>query len=76
MERYKGQDNHHSGVRAYELLTDGIKLQFQDYSTYLYDYQKPGKYHVEQMKRLAREGSGLTTYVNQHVRENYKQKLS
>ena len=75
MERYKGQDDHNSGVRGYELLPEGIKLQFQDYSTYLYDYEKPGRHEVEEMKRLAKSGSGLTTYVNQHVRENYKRKL-
>jgi len=75
MERYKGQDSHHSGVRAYEPLPDGIILQFQDYRKYLYDNDKPGKQHVEEMKRLAKAGSGLTTYVNQHVRDNYKRKL-
>lgn len=75
MERYKGQDDHSSGVRAYELLPDGIKLQFQDYRSYLYDYEKPGKHHVEEMKRLAQAGSGLTTYINQHVRKNYKKQL-
>lgn len=75
MEQYKGQNDHHTGVRAYEMLPDGIILEFQDHSKYLYNYEKPGKHHVEEMKRLAKTGSGLTTYVNQHVRENFKRKL-
>lgn len=75
MQQYKGQNDHHAGVRAYEMLPDGIILEFQDHRTYLYNYEKPGKHHVEEMKRLAEAGSGLTTYVNQQVRENYCRKL-
>lgn len=75
MERYKGQDDHDSGVIAYELLPDGIILLYKTYRKYLYDYDKPGKVHVEEMKKLAKAGSGLTKYVNQHVRENYKREL-
>jgi hypothetical protein len=42
---------------------------------YSYDATKPGTKHVDAMKRLALAGEGLTTYVNQHVRENYAAKL-
>jgi hypothetical protein len=57
-------------------LSDGIILQFNYKDGYLYDYSKPGKEHVEQMKILAEQGEGLTTYVNQNVRDNYRKKLN
>jgi hypothetical protein len=50
----------------------GIILEFRYKDLYLYDYTKPDKKHVEQMKILAESGKGSTTYVNQNVRENYK----
>ena len=64
------------GITGYEILPDGIILEFNYKDEYLYDYSKPGKEHVEQMKILAERGEGLTTYVNQHVRGNYKKKVN
>lgn len=72
MQPYK---NKRSGIKGFEIHESNIILQFQDGGGYLYDYEKPGKKHVEQMKRLALKGKDLATYVNQHVRENYKAKL-
>jgi len=66
----------HGGITAYQFVPNGIILQFKHRELYLYDDSRPGKNHVEQMKALAKKGRGLTTYVNQHVRENYKRKLS
>jgi hypothetical protein len=74
MKRYESRSGN-AGVIAYDLLPDAIILQFQDDTKYLYTHKKPGKEHVAQMKLLAAEGKGLTTYVNQHVRENYEKKL-
>ena len=74
MEKYKGISGNY-GVTAYKILKDSIILQFQYKDLYLYDYEKPGKHHVERMKILAEKGKGLTTYVNQNVRENYREKL-
>ncbi|MEJ7680018.1 MAG: hypothetical protein WKG06_19600 [Segetibacter sp.] len=54
---------------------NGIILEFKDGRTYLYNYRKPGKRDVENMKILVLSGSGLTTYVNQHVRDNYYKRL-
>ena len=73
MEKYRDLSGN-SGVTAYEFLEDGIVLQFGGEEFYLYDYLKPGKDHVENMKVLAEKGVGLTTYVNQNVRENYRRK--
>ena len=73
MEKYRDLSGN-SGVTAYESLEDGIVLQFGGEEFYLYDYLKPGKDLVENMKVLAEKGVGLTTYVNQNVRENYRRK--
>jgi hypothetical protein len=72
MTRYKS--DHESGVVAYHTDENSITVQFQDDSVYLYDHQKPGAAHVKEMKLLAKEGAGLSTYISQHVRENYKRK--
>jgi hypothetical protein len=69
MEKYKGLEN--GGVSAYQISDDAIILKFKDGRIYSYNYVKPGKEQVEEMKKLAINGSGLTTYVNQNVRSNY-----
>lgn len=56
-------------------MLNGIILQFKYKEPHLYDEEKPGKYHIEQMKNLAQKGKRLTIYVNQHIRDNYKEKL-
>ncbi|TDH26415.1 hypothetical protein EXU57_09970 [Segetibacter sp. 3557_3] len=74
MKRYKGSGN--VGVYAYDVVPNGIILQFVDGSKYLYDSSAPGKTHIREMLRLAEKGQGLTTYINQHVRGNYKTRLN
>ena len=69
MQKYRGSET--GGVSAYEILEDSIILTFKDGRTYLYDYATPGKEQVENMKKLAIGGTGLTTYINQYVRDNY-----
>lgn len=64
-----------SGVTAYKIGTDYINVQFQDEDIYVYSYSRPGRIHVENMKRLATSGRGLGTYINQHVRTLYAHKL-
>lgn len=74
-ERYQDKAGD-SGVAAYEILPDGIVLEFKvDGRRYLYSYAKPGKEHVEEMKVLAKAGKGLATYVNRFVRDNYELRL-
>ena len=61
-----------SGVRAYALLPGSILLRFaDDRYIYLYDDVEPGAADVEAMHERAEAGSGLATYVNQHVRNRY-----
>ncbi|OCX53438.1 hypothetical protein BEL04_03820 [Mucilaginibacter sp. PPCGB 2223] len=75
MHTYKNEAEN-SGVSAYEIGTDFIIIEFEDTNRYLYTYQSTGKEHIEQMKILAITGQGLATYINQHVREHYAEKLT
>ena len=61
-----------SGVCFFETGKDFIKVWFEkEKSPYLYNYRKPGKKHIEKMKLFAKKGLGLSTYISQHVKENY-----
>jgi len=73
MQQYSG-DEHDTGVAAYNLDADSITVLFKEGWYYLYDAKKPGIGHVKKMKELAKQGSGLSTYISQHVRENYQKK--
>ena len=57
MERY--QSSHPSGVSYFKTGDDYIIIEFTDKRKYLYNYEKPGKQHVEKMKRLAVKGKDL-----------------
>ena len=74
MKKYKGISGV-AGVDTYSIRRDHIYIKFKTGPTYIYDYDKPGKAAVEDMKRLAKLGKGLTTYINQYVRDNYAVKL-
>jgi hypothetical protein len=73
MEPYRNLSGN-SGVEAFEIHDESIVVRFTGGLTYLYDCVRPGRLHVEQMKRLAREGRGLSTYISQHVREAFARK--
>ena len=72
MERYRNAGGD-SGVYAYEIGLDFIKVKFSGTSrTYTYSYGgKAGPRHVDNMKLLARSGSGLNSYINKHVKYLY-----
>lgn len=71
MERYRNTGSD-SGVVAYEIGSDYIRVQFSGTSRiYTYSYRKAGSNHVENMKQLARSGSGLNSYINRHVKNLY-----
>jgi hypothetical protein len=73
MERYRnlGKD---SGIDAYEIGSDFIKVRFKDIKVYTYTYGSAGQYHIEKMKSLAQRGSGLNQYINLHVKNKYASK--
>jgi hypothetical protein len=75
MKRYANLDGR-CGVLEFEIGPDWILLRFRDRpELYLYNRDKPGIGKVLQMKRLALAGRGLTTFVNQRVRDNYAERI-
>jgi len=68
-------NGHDAGVVAYEIGKDNISIKFRDGSVYLYTNKSAGAAAIADMKALAKKGEGLTTYINQHVREHYQTKL-
>ena len=75
MQRYKNQSGK-SAIRAYEIYEKSIVIEFRYAGKYLYNYDQPGPEHVEEMKRLAVEGKGLSTYITQNVRKLFAKKLT
>jgi len=65
-----------TGVVHYEAFKDAIELTFRDGWIYHYSTRKIASHHIKEMKRLAMNGKGLTTYVNQHeeVKHDYDRK--
>ncbi|MEZ4969421.1 MAG: hypothetical protein R2814_07140 [Flavobacteriaceae bacterium] len=71
MERYRNLGGD-SGVSAYEIGSDYILVKFFGTArTYRYSYRKAGQSHIETMKQLARNGSGLNAYINKYVKNLY-----
>ncbi|MDR7271047.1 hypothetical protein J2X20_003705 [Pelomonas saccharophila] len=74
MQRYLNRSGD-SGVVAYELGPASIAVRFVDGSVYLYDARQPGAQQVDDMKRLAQAGRGLSGYISRSVQQNYARKL-
>jgi hypothetical protein len=74
LQRYKNRSSC-SGVSAYEIGEDYIKVEFADGPLYLYNHQTPGMRKVEKMKRLAVAGKGLSTFISRNVRDDYAARL-
>jgi len=73
MHKYR-TDGHAAGVSAYKIDDHSITVLFNEGWYYLYDEKKPGVRHVRKMQELAKQGSGLSTYISRYVRENYHRK--
>lgn len=69
-----GNSAGNSGVIAYRIHTDSIDVQFVDGKVYTYTYTSAGKRNVEQMKKLAKSGEGLSTYISTTVKNRYEAK--
>lgn len=74
MQQYKNLGGD-SGVLAYEIGSDYIKVEFKDGAVYFYSYASAGGQNIEEMKRLAIKGEGLNSFINTHVRKDYESKL-
>ncbi len=64
-----------SGVVAYEIRDEWIDVEFANGDIYRYDERNPGPVDLELMKRFARSGRGLTTYISRYVKDRYASKL-
>lgn len=74
MTRYQNL-NGRSAIEAFEIWDKSIVIKYKRNGKYLYNYEMPGKEHVEEMKRLAIAGRGLSTYITQNVRKSFAKKL-
>lgn len=68
-----------SNVSRYEIGINYIIVEFKtrgkdSSNTYKYTFTSAGQNNVEQMKKLATEGKGLNTFINQQVKKNYENK--
>ena len=61
-------------MRGYAISEQTVKVQFADGVTYVYSYASAGRERVEEMKRCALAGRGLSTYISQHVGQSYASK--
>jgi hypothetical protein len=70
MKAYKNL-NGNSGITYYEIGEDFIDIRFEN-KTDIYRYQNPiSNHHLNEMKKLAVQGKGLGTYINQHPEVRY-----
>lgn len=60
-----------SPVIGYEIETNRIIVWFNGGKQYSYSNNKAGVENVENMKRLARSGAGLSAYITHNVRYLY-----
>jgi len=73
MNTYKNTSGN-SGVRCYEIGDDFVRVQFREGTIYLYTYCSAGQKNIEHMKKLAKLGRGLSTFISQDVRNLFKKK--
>jgi hypothetical protein len=66
MENYNSGNVNGTGITSFEIGTDYITLMFRYRYKYKYTYNSCGVDHVENMKKLAKQQSGLNTYKNEH----------
>lgn len=70
MEPYRNLDGH-SGVTAYELGEDWIRVWFVHGEPYTYSAANAGAEHVRNMQILAQAGEGLASYISKFVHDAY-----
>ncbi len=70
MEQYKNLGSN-SGIRAYEIGSDFVRIRFSSGAEYLYTYQSAGSANIEEMKRLAYAGVGLNSFIMLNVKTQY-----
>jgi len=69
-----GNNDHDTGVVAYQPASDSITVKFRENGYYKYTVKSAGMAAIKQMKALAKQGSGLSTFISQHVHDRYESK--
>lgn len=67
----KDYSNENSGVGGYEFGPDYIITMFGN-KYYLYSEKITGPANIEQMKTLAEQGEGLSSFISRNVKFNYE----
>jgi len=71
MENYKNLGGN-SGIAGYELGVDYIIVVFKGgKKPYRWSFGKVGGEHIENMKQLAIQGSGLNSYIMLNVKNDF-----
>jgi hypothetical protein len=63
-----------SGVTAYELGRDFVRVEFEGEHVYRYTYRSAGRLNIERMKSLAIRGEGLNTFIDSNAKMLYEAK--
>ena len=74
MERYKNLSGS-SVIAAYRIEPRAIIVEFIEGGVYGYDFTRPGPEVVEEMKKLAVAGQGLSAFISKHVKYCYAARL-
>jgi hypothetical protein len=75
MTTYKNL-NGDSGVLKYEIGGNYILISFEKTGLYEYNYINVGEMNVETMKKLAKQGYGLNTYINDYLKDKKVSRIS
>lgn len=65
MKPYISRSGKESGVSGYEIYAEGILVQFNAVN-YMYTYASAGHAVIEEMKVLALNQKGLSTYISRN----------
>lgn len=63
-----------SPIVAFDITDDSVSVKYRDGDVYVYTVASAGARHIREMKRLARLGEGLSSYISRHVRDAYESK--
>lgn len=61
-----------SGIRGFDIGADSITVEFSNGPIYRYTYVSAGTANIEEMKKLALQGSGLNGYINRYAKNAYQ----
>jgi len=73
MQKYK---NGNSGLIAFQIGVDFIKVKFKDCNVYKYTFSSAGIENINRMKELAMIGEGLSTFISIKVKDAFEKKVT